>query len=312
MLPLFLLLSAAAGLGPTEVPSEFVADTVYVKLPVGSDALRLYTDTGGGSLIVSRAAASRLHLKIMPINDPEAKAELGPDAAAILPPELASPLPPLPARAFLAQRAAQIPSWPEQGDGFVGAKWFEGGIWTWDYAHHKLRREAPTWAPSSNAHGTSLGFKTEKDGTRPTNFARIEVELDGRKIPMLLDTGAETMLSSAALDQIGDHGPALRSTSMLRASDFDRLHQTHPTWPFIANAQLATNAPMLLVPFVEIAGIRSGPIWFTRRSDEVYAKFMSQMMDSPVQGSIGGNAFHSMIMTIDYPKAKAYFVRPSG
>ena len=158
---------------------------------------------------------------------------------------------------------------------------------------------------------STLGFKTEANGARKTNFPRIKIKLDGREIAMLLDTGAETMLSKAALDQIGDDGPALRSTSMLEASVFDRLHDDHPGWPFIPNAQLATNAPMLRVPFVEIAGIRSGPVWFTRRSDEACANFMSPMMDGPVQGSIGGNAFHSMIMTLDYPNAKAYFQQPA-
>ncbi len=311
MLTMFLLLSAAVASNRAEIPSEFVADTVYVNLPVGRDAIRLYTDTGGGSLIVSRAAASRLHLRITPISDPDAKAELGPNAAAIEPPKLADPIPPLPARAFLVERAAQIKSWPEQGDGFVGAKWFEGGVWTWDYVHHRLLREGSTWAPQANAHSAALGFKTGADGTRQTSFARIEVNVDGQAIPMLLDTGAETMLTKAALDSLGDGGPSLRATSMLRASDFDRLHEEHPDWPFIANAQLTTNAPMLRVPFVEIAGLRSGPVWFTRRSDEVYAKFMSPMMDAPVEGSLGGNAFHSMIMTIDYPKATAYFLQPN-
>lgn len=269
--------------------------------------LRLYTDTGGGSLIVSRAAATRLHLQIVPIDDPEVKEELGPSAAAIVPPKLGRLLPPLPTRAFLAERAAQISSWPEQADGFVGAKWFESGVWTWDYIRHKLLRQPTNSTAPANSHMVPLGFKTDPDGSRPTNFARIGVGVDGQVIPMLLDTGAETMLMPNALKALADGGPALRSTSMLAASQFDRLHRTHPTWPYIDHAQLATNAPMLLIPYVELGGIRTKPVWFTRRSEDAYAKFMSPMMDAPVLGSIGGNAFHGIVMTIDYPRAQAYF-----
>jgi hypothetical protein len=60
---------------------------------------------------------------------------------------------------------------------------------------------------------------------------------------------------------------------------------------------------------VEIAGFRTGPVWFTRRSDSAYQKFMSPMMDEPVVGSIGGNALHDLSMTVDYPRSRAFFKR---
>jgi hypothetical protein len=273
---------------PVEVPARFVADGVYVDLPLANGKLiHLYTDSGGGSVIVARSAAKRVGLKLHPITDPDLKAELGPGVSAAEKPALAEGLPQLPDRIFVVARAAQIPAWPEQGDGFLGAKWFEGGVWTWDYRRHKLWREGASWRSDDEAHEVPLGFKTLPNGSRPNNFARIEVKIDGRVVPMLLDTGAETLLSEHALEALADGGPALRATSMIEATIFDDLHAQHPDWRYVQDAQVTTKAAMLLVPGVEIAGFRTGPVWFTRRSDSAYQKFMSPMMDEPVVGSIG-------------------------
>ncbi len=307
------LIAAAPVPGATDVPARFVADRVYVDLPLKSGGtLDLYTDSGGGSLILSRRAATRVGLALHPIDNPQVRAALGKDARSASPPALAGALPPLPARLFVVARAAQMPTWPEQGDGFLGAKWFEGGIWTWDYPAHHLRREDAAWVAGRGLHETALGFLTSADGSRPTNFARIEVGIDGQTVPMLLDTGAETFLTPAALARLGDGGPALRATSMIEASLFDRLHARHPDWAYVPVAQVATGSPMLLVPSVEIAGLRSGPVWMTRRSDAAYRQFMSSMMDRPVAGSLGGNALHELTMTVDFVRARAYFGRATS
>jgi len=301
--------SIAASAATIKVPAKFAADRVYARLQTKDGALTLYTDTGGGSLIISRAAAKRLHLPLKPIDDPEAKAELGDEASATIAPRLSGGLPNLPSRAFIVPYAAQVPGWPEQADGFVGAKWFENGIWTWDYAaaHLLYRTSLPQTCPG----GIPISFKTEA-GRRPNNFARIEVNIDGRELPMLLDTGAETLLTKAAASAIGDDGPIFRAATMLEASQFDALHSGHPGWRYIADAQVATKAAMLRVPSVRIGQIDTGPLWVTRRSDAAYRDFMSSMTDRPVVGSIGGNAFHGLIVTIDFKGAHVWIERPGA
>lgn len=302
------MIQGVAVSAPTiDVPAKFVADRVYVRLRTSNGVLTLYTDTGGGSLIISRAAADRLHLPLKAVGDSEAKAELGDQASATIAPRLSAGLPRLPSRAFIVPRTAQIPGWPEQADGFVGAKWFENGIWTWDYAAaHLLYR---TSLAQSCPGGIPISFKTNA-GHRPNDFARIEVNIDGRELPMLLDTGAETLLTKAAASEIDDGGPVFRAATMLEASQFDALHSEHPDWKYIAGAQVTTNAPMLLVPSIKIGQIDSGPVWVTRRSDAAYRDFMSSMTDRPVVGSIGGNAFHGLIVTIDFKNGRVWIERP--
>jgi hypothetical protein len=296
------LASAATAMAGEIVPSRFEADTVYVLLPTARGPVELYTDTGGGGFILSERAADRLHLKVGKADNAALSAELGAQARIAAPPQLTGRLPKLPARAIVLPRAAQIPAWPEQGDGFVGASWFAGGIWTWDYPGHRLVHERSDWRPPADARTVALSFKVDPDGTRPTNFARVQITIDGRALPMLLDTGAETFLTEDAVQRLGG-GPQLRATSMIAASVFDQWRSAHPDWRFIDNAQVATNAAMIEVPSVEIAGFRTGPVWFTRRSDKNFHEFMSSMMDARVEGALGGNALRNFVMTIDYPKA---------
>jgi hypothetical protein len=68
---------------------------------------------------------------------------------------------------------------------------------------------------------------------------------------------------------------------------------------------------MILVPDVEIAGLHTGPVWFTGRSDKNYLVFMSSLMDQPVDGSLGGNAMRRFTMTVDYVHRKAAFRSPT-
>lgn len=248
-----------------DIPANFVAGGVYVTLPTNRGSLHLYTNTGGGSVILSKEAAARLGLMTKPVADPEVQAELGADVKSVDGLHIEPPFPPLPSRIFVVQHTSAIPGWPRHADGFIGAKWFEGGIWTWDYPAQKLRREPTTWRPTSSMHEAVVSFKTNLDGSRPNNFPRINVLVGGQSVPMLLDTGAETLVTESALKMLKDGLPVLRSTSMLQASLFEKLHALHPDWSYLRDAQVTTHSAMLRVNFVIIAGQKTGPVWFTER-----------------------------------------------
>lgn len=292
-----------------EIPSQFSANQVYVRLEtLDRKPLELYTDSGGGSLILGKAAAERLHLTMVPIQDADAVAELGAHARETIAPLLRPEQPPLPTRVFVIDSPRQMSAFPEQADGVVGAAWFAEGIWTWDYPRHHLYKESHDWRPTPGAHRATLGFQTDSAGKRTTNFARVDISVDGRAMQMLLDTGAETFLRPEALALIQDREPLLRATSMIRASIFDSWRKAHPEWRFVDNAEVSTGAPMILVPQVRIARLRAGPVWFTRRPDKNYTEFMSSMMDQTVDGSVGGNCFARFVLTIDYPRALAVLI----
>jgi hypothetical protein len=255
-------------------------------------------------------ARTRLHLAVTPATDSQAKAELGPDAKVTAFPTFAkgdpTPAPPQ-ANVMVMPEVMQIPGWPEQGDGIIGQAWFAGHVWTWDHPAQHFILEAADFAPPKDAHSTPLTFKTEAGGARATNFPRIVVKIDGADVPLLLDTGAETYLTPAALAALNDGGPQFRATSMIVASLFDAWHTNHPDWRMIDDAQTTTHSAMIEVPRVEIAGVAVGPVWFTKRSDDAFHKFMSSMMAAQVEGALGGNALGHFRMTIDYPRAMAWF-----
>ena len=156
-------------------------------------------------------------------------------------------------------------------------------------------------------HVIPLAFQVDARGQRSTNFARIGVKVDGQTLPMLLDTGATTRLTREAMTKIGDGGPEFRATSMIAANVFDRWRKEHPDWPYIADGQAVTHSAMIRVPSVEIAGYSVGPVWFTHRRDADFHDFMSSMIDSRIEGAIGGNVFRYFAMTVDYPAARAAF-----
>ncbi|HEX4534046.1 MAG TPA: hypothetical protein VH000_07435 [Rhizomicrobium sp.] len=293
----------------TTLASKFEGNRVYV-MPRAANGVTLtfYTDSGGGFLLGADAAA-RLNLPTKPLDDPDAKAELGPDAKTAQFPSFAKnePIPPPPQQQVaVVPQVRQLPQWPTQGDGILGQDWFGGHVWTWDYPAQTFTLEDTDFAAPKAGHRVALGFKTKADGTRETNFPRIVIGIDGVGIPVLLDTGAETYLTPAALAAVNDGGPQFRATSMIAASLFDAWHAKHPDWRVIDDAQTATHSPMIEVPSVTIAGYAVGPVWFTKRADVNFQKYMSAMMSGPVEGALGGNALRHFRMTVDYPRATAW------
>lgn len=292
-----------------DLPARFVADRVFVEpTTVSGKTLNFYTDSGGGANLLCRDAATRFGLATKPVSDPQAEQELGKHLAIAQFPAFESGHGiPVDADGDDHLLVYDCTANAMGGDGFLSSRWFAGRIWTWDYPHGHLRLEGAAWVPPKSATRVRLGFKTGADGKRKSNFARITVHIDGKPLDMLIDTGATAMLTPVALKAMADKQPALRATSFIVASRFKSWRTAHPNWRVIEKAQSLLDAAMIEVPEVEIAGARVGPVWFTWRPDENFHKFMSSMMDSQVEGALGGNALDHFVITVDYPKAAAYF-----
>jgi hypothetical protein len=305
------LLAAEAPRRPVEIPVLYAADRFFATPTTTSgQTLRLYTDSGGGLFLLT-GTAKRLGLPTRTVGERQEKmqtAELPafrPDAS--IPPPLgnggALPL-------FPDERAKH--EFPDPIDGFLGQAWFSGRVWTWDYPAKRL-----LWLPDgglpavAESHRVKLGFKADKDGKRIADFPRIAAAIDGETLDLLFDTGATVTLSSEALAKLGDQGPASRGTSFIAAVHFDRWRRKHPDWRVIENADAGLKGePMIEVPAVTVAGYTVGPVWFTRRPDPNFHKFMSQFMDRQVEGALGGSALRFFRVTVDYPHAVAVFERP--
>jgi hypothetical protein len=312
-----LSVSTYAGASPMqgyELPAQFVANRVFVTpVTVTGKSLRFYTDSGGG-LFVTEDAAKRLGLQPVPppanakADDKEEKPQQVP-----LPKfktGLGIPLPTGGSIAVMPQELVAQQKFVE--DGMLGEAWFGGHVWTWNYPAGKLRIEGSDWKPDPSATRVALGFPLDKNGERDDNFARITIRVDSKPIDMLLDTGATTTLSAEALKIASDALPAERATSFIVDTQYQAWHKDHPDWRVIDKGEAHTNAWMIEVPEVEIAGTLVGPVWFTWRQDKSFHEFMSSMMDKQVEGAIGGNALAHFVMTVDYPGAAAYFRCASG
>ncbi len=307
-----LVSCTATAASPLEMPADLPGDRVVGGAGFDSgQTLRFYTDTGGGnSGVLSEAAAKMLGLHPATPTNPAMAEELG-SVKIVEPPPFAGTSP-LPARdpaipwMIVLPRVAP-PGWTDDSDGLLGNSWFAGHIWTWDYPGQKLLLQPRTWQPAANEHVVPLGFRINEDGARASNFPRITIEIDGRPLSMLLDTGAETQLMPTASKAVGDDGPMLRATSMIAATIFRDWRARHPDWRYVPAAQLTTKSDMIKVPEVRIAGYVVGPVWFTERPDTNFHDMMSSMMDAQVEGAVGGNVFHSFRMTVDYPNARAAF-----
>ena len=293
------------------MPVEFVAGRFFVTpVTTAGDTLRFYTDTGGGlfvldesvdvlGLAVDALASETDTLRVVRL--PElAPGEWIPDPTS----GWGSGLP------ILRPRPGQRTM--DMGHGMLGQAWFGGRVWTFDYPAGRLLLHLDG-APAilEDATTASLGFRTDSTGHRVTQFPRIQAVVDGDTLDFLLDTGATVFLTESAALEFDDGDLPTRATSFITTEVFQRWRVAHPDWRVLENAdQTVDSMSMIEVPEVRIAGQAVGPVWFTQRPDAAFHEFMAQWMDRPVDGALGGNAFRFFRMTVDYPRARASFVRP--
>lgn len=300
------LFGPAAAQEGRALPARFEAGRVFLdETTADGHPVVFFTDSGGGRY-VTEGAAVRLGLALTPIPDAQ---EGGPTQSTAYPALTAeSATSPLPEGEIAVMSGSPLPGWTFDHDVMLGGAWFAGRIWTFDYPRGRLTAEAAAWSPPAEAEILPLGFQVE-DGARTTHFPRIEVRIGGETIPLLLDTGATTALTPEALAAVGDGGPSMRATSMIADSVFRRWRTAHPDWRVIEAAQIGTGSAMIEVPTVQIGDLSVGPVWFTHRSDRAFHDYMSSMMDASIEGALGGNALGDLVMTIDYPGARAAFTR---
>jgi hypothetical protein len=292
-----------------QLPSEYISGRFYLRpVTVEGIPLRLYTDTGGGDFL-RESAVSRLGIPVRAVKLGEEAAhvvafpEFKPDAWI---PSISTSDDP---RSAEARGCLMVyPDQPDRdSDGVLGQAWFGGRVWTFDYPGERmLLEETDTRSAGASA---PLGFRSNSDGRRGSNFPSIDATIEGQTFPFLFDTGATAFLTPEAQSQLG--GPPNQGTCFVTAHLFDRWRRDHTHWKYVENGDKNVGGqPMIQVPSVTIASLNSGPVWFTRRPDPNFHRWMSSMMDRKVEGALGGSLFQYFRVTVDYPNAVAYFEEP--
>jgi len=274
----------------------------FMAYPLASgDSVRFYTDTGGGR-VVYPAVAQKMNLTIDSVDVDGRYMEMLPIAGAFRkrgwPTPLQSP--------FVFRDSQRMDT---SFDGMLGAYWFGNKRWRFDYAEGTLYRvDSIDWQALPTAQTVELGFMTDSIGRALTHFPRLDVIVDGDTIPTLLDTGAKIALSDDAATIMRQEGEV--AGSFIISTHLDRWRRDHPDWRVIEGGDVHLDMDLIEVPEVTVAGHTVGPVWFARRPDRNFTEYMSQWMDQPVEGAVGGSCFrHFESVVVDYVARKAYFQR---
>lgn len=297
---------------PDTLPALFSGHLIHLvpRAPSGERVL-FCTDTGGGVLLVFEGAARRAGwLPSEPDVDAPPRAIAFPafDRAAGIPPPLAGD-----GRLLVRPDSVRGPL-PEECDGFLGSFYFAGRAWTFDYPHRTVLHHPAGLPTDLTGPRIPVGFQVDSAGRRTSHFPRVEVEIEGERLSLLLDTGAQLRPTRSARAELGlsPEAPAVIATSFIGRSAFDRWRERHPDWPVIERADsLVGSAPMIRVPGVRVGEVELGPAWFTRRPDANFLEYLSRWTDRPVVGALGGSALRRARVTISYPESVAVF-RVSG
>ena len=275
----------------TVIASSFAGNAVFVFPSTGEPALTLRLDTGGYDL-VSGAVARRLHLK-------EGTVHLaGGDRSTF---ELPQPSA-LSADLLLQARSGALEStFVEPVDGTLGLGRFAAQPLTIDFPHKTVTLGEADPGGDRVTMTAGLGPRAIP-GIAPTGFALVPVTIDGERVMMLLDTGADVAIDAADRSRFDD-AAATRSLPLIPKALFDRLHARHADWAVLSGAAHMAEAKgpvtLLRVPVFHIGSHRGPPTWFAVREDaETYAT-LTRMFGTNVDGDLGGEAFRAWRITID-------------
>ncbi|MEM7374702.1 MAG: hypothetical protein AAF587_39285 [Bacteroidota bacterium] len=286
-----------------EVPhTEFIEHRIFVHFLTDSgDSISFYTDTGGGK-IIGRDAVSALNLRIDSTQGEDRIFEQVNLAELFREHNYPPPLEPN----FVYDGNMNF---KQTIGGLLGAIWFADKVWLFDYKRPSLSTiDSIDWQAIESPHKVKIGFMKNEAGQHLTHFPRIPIIVAGDTIQTLFDSGAMVNLQDSSRQRFG--GFSVVATSFIVASMFDAWRDQHPDWPFIDQGDANHGEHMIQVPAVEIGGHTVGPVWFTRRADTNFTEFMSQWMDQPIHGAIGGSCFHYFeTLILDYRNEWAYFER---
>jgi len=287
---------------PVELPVAVEEDRFYLQAKTASGSpLRIFLDSAGDTFL-TRQAVQRLELPVRRVPTPEGERETAPFPSFY---DARVPRPQLEAYPVVDEAPR------DRADGTLGALWFAGRAFTFDYAGKRLWLRSPGDVPPvPAAHRIPVGLRRDEDGQPASPYGRIEVQIDGASLDMLLDTGATITLTDAARQALGGAARE-RAGSFIVETVFERWRRAHPEWRVIEAADHAAgDAPIIEVPDVRIAGHEIGPVWFARRPDPGFRRAVAQLMDRPGDGAIGGSALrHFQRVTVDWANATAVFER---
>ena len=126
----------------------------------------------------------------------------------------------------------------------------------------------------------------------------MRVQLAGTTLEASFDTAASVALRNDAVARLGDTLPAVRATSFVKRSLFDRWQTANPDWPVLRNVGIVAAIDAIRVPSVALGPWALGPQWFTTRpGDDVFE-------GETIALKLGASAFSRCSVELDYPRQR--------
>jgi len=280
--------------GAVTTPMQLELDRPYIDVtltgPNGQHVTaHAYVDTGGGALIFSADLAEKLGLKA------NGKA-LHEEGQTLTP--TATPALHIRGRQIeLVDTHALIDAGEPRTLGRTDAEMMLPGrflshyVVTFDYPAHTF-----TLADSDSHKPDGKAVKTTIGGGMPV----IRASVAGKSYGFLLDTGAQYCMISAA--------------------NLGAWRKQQPAWPHVEGAYGPANMQMgrfeTKLYMLRIAALQWGPFRIENagavsRGAGNYEHGMSEIVGTPIIGSIGGNVLRHFKVTVDYPRHTVYLEGPA-
>jgi hypothetical protein len=284
---------------PVVIPSVLEGGRFFATPRVASDGatMKLWLDTDGGGFIFSESVA---RWKLPIVADPNGK----PTRWTRLPAFAAEASIPPPqgrdGRLVVFARGAEERRDPilTGFDGQLGASWFQGGRWTFDYPGRRVLLRGPLSADDGARVRVAFPHNASGDRIDGGQYPSITVTIAGSPHSMSFDTAATIALNQPARRRFLDELPNVRATSFVKRSVLVAWRAKNPDWAVFENVGFEPGITAIRVPSVRLEAIALGPVWFTTRpGDDVF-----DGPDASLDGKLGANAFSERVVTLDYPR----------
>lgn len=294
----------------TRLPASLIEGRFFLKIPtVKGDSILGFCDTGGGYTAIYASTVSKLQLnskiQLLVIDKDSTKYILAKDIYQ----HTSIPYPEIQAyfKKYLDQPFYQAPDDNNETrffskfvnyEAFLGQFFFINHAWTFDYLNGTMFINTPISKDATNLNIQNIGFKKDLMGNKRFGHPSMKLEIDGKVIDFLFDTGATFLLSDSGKTKLGIE-TKVTAGSFIAKSIFNEWRQQHPDWKVIEKGEF-NGADMIQVPIVKVGNLSAGPVWFSKRPDEAWSKGMIGSMDKIVKGAIGGSFLKYFKVTIDY------------
>ncbi|GAB2776956.1 hypothetical protein GCM10027275_19890 [Rhabdobacter roseus] len=295
---------------PISLPAQLIEGRFFLKIPtIKGDTILGYCDTGGGYTAIYRSAVAELGLaskvKVLDIEGDTTKYILAkeiytnsdipyPQIASYFKSHIDTPFLEAPDDTRESLFLARLVNYQV----FLGQFFFINHSWTFDYLTGRMYVNTSIRKDQSDQNVQVIRFKKDRTGNKKFGHPSMKLEIDGKVLDFLFDTGAMFLLSEHGKNKLGVD-VEVTAGSFIATSVFNEWHRRHPDWRIIEKGEL-TGSDLIEVPEVKVGNLTAGPVWFAKRPDEAWSKGMIGSMDKVVKGAIGGSFLHYFKVTIDY------------